>query len=307
MGAPARVGPCGPGRSCMLRGARRARRGGRGPPLTPDLVKALGEARYVYIQSERKGGEFGKPAEIWFFVDGGTRSTSAPGRRRGASSASRPAAPRRASRSGSPGGPSFEATGKLVKDPALEAKLMAAFAKKYPDGWATHADGFREGFRTGERVLVAYTPALTAAAPWTRAAPRSPVAPRWSPARAPGSAAASPARWRDSGPRVAVLDLNAETARAHRGGDHGAGRRGAGRAGRRARSRCGRPRARGDHGQLGPVDVLVNNAGGMFAATFLESAAQGLAGALARQPRVRPALHAAGRAAAGRRRDGRAA
>jgi hypothetical protein len=40
--------------------------------LTPELEKALGEARYIYIQSERKGGEFGKPAEIWFFVDGGT-------------------------------------------------------------------------------------------------------------------------------------------------------------------------------------------------------------------------------------------
>jgi hypothetical protein len=45
-----------------------------------------------------------------------------------------------------------------MRDPAIEAKLMEAFAKKYPDGWPKHADGFREGFRTGERVLVAYSP-----------------------------------------------------------------------------------------------------------------------------------------------------
>ena len=125
--------------------------------LTPDLAKALSEARYVYIQSERKGGEFSKPAEIWFFVDGGvvyvgTRPTSWRVKRIKAGR------PRAHIAIGSPQGPSFEATGKLVKDPALEAKLMAAFAKKYPEGWATHADNFRDGFRSGDRVLVAYTP-----------------------------------------------------------------------------------------------------------------------------------------------------
>jgi hypothetical protein len=125
--------------------------------LSPDLVKALGEARYVYIQSERKGGEFGKPAEIWFFVDGGTVYV---GTRPSSWRVKRIKAGRPKARIavGSPSGPSFEATGKLVKDPALEQKLMAAFAKKYPEGWATHAESFREGFRTGERVLVAYNP-----------------------------------------------------------------------------------------------------------------------------------------------------
>jgi len=125
--------------------------------LTPDLAKALSEARYVYIQSERKGGAFSKPAEIWFFVDGGvvyvgTRPTSWRVKRIKAGR------PRARIAIGSPQGPSFEATGKLVKDAAVEAKLMAAFAKKYPDGWATHADNFRDGFRSGDRVLVAYTP-----------------------------------------------------------------------------------------------------------------------------------------------------
>lgn len=131
--------------------------GGSAAKLTPPLEHALADARYVYIQSERKGGEFGKPAEIWFFVDGGTVYVG-----------TRPASwrvkrikagrPRARIAIGSPQGQSFEATGKVVKDPAIEARLMEAFAKKYPEGWPRHADSFREGFRTGERVLVAYTP-----------------------------------------------------------------------------------------------------------------------------------------------------
>jgi hypothetical protein len=55
-------------------------------------------------------------------------------------------------------GPTFEATGALVRDTALEQRLMDDFARKYPEGWSRHAESFREGFKTGERVLVRYTP-----------------------------------------------------------------------------------------------------------------------------------------------------
>jgi hypothetical protein len=55
-------------------------------------------------------------------------------------------------------GPAFEATGAVAHDPALEEKMMAAYAKKYPDGWKKFESNFRQGFKTGERVLVAYTP-----------------------------------------------------------------------------------------------------------------------------------------------------
>jgi hypothetical protein len=125
--------------------------------LTPALEKALADARYIYIQSERKGGELGKPAEIWFFVDGGTVYV---GTRPGSWRVKRIKAgrPRARIAVGSPHGPSFEATGKVVKDPAIEAKLMESFATKYPEGWPRHAESFRDGFRSGERVLVAYTP-----------------------------------------------------------------------------------------------------------------------------------------------------
>ncbi|HWP65356.1 MAG TPA: hypothetical protein VNO26_05530 [Candidatus Limnocylindria bacterium] len=125
--------------------------------FTPEQEKQLAEATYVYIQSERKSGEWSTPAEIWFFVDGGklyvgTRPQSWRVRRiRAGRTKARIAI-------GSRSGPTFEATGEVVRDPAIEAKLMKAFAAKYPEGWARHEASFREGFKTGERVLVAYTP-----------------------------------------------------------------------------------------------------------------------------------------------------
>jgi hypothetical protein len=125
--------------------------------LTPELAKALADSQYVYIQSERKSGDFGKASEIWFFVDGGkvfvgTRPSSWRVKRiKAGHTRARIAV-------GSPQGPSFEATGEIVKDPKIEEKLMRAYAKKYPDGWPGHADNFRNGFRSGDRVLVSYTP-----------------------------------------------------------------------------------------------------------------------------------------------------
>jgi hypothetical protein len=125
--------------------------------LSPDLDRALRESTYVYIQSERKSGEFGKPAEIWFFYDGksvvvGTRPTSWRVRRiQGGRTKARIAV-------GKADGPHFEATGAIAKDAALEQRMMEEFARKYPEGWKRFADSFRDGFKTGERVLVRYTP-----------------------------------------------------------------------------------------------------------------------------------------------------
>ena len=125
--------------------------------LTPELTHQLADAKYVYIQSERKSGEWSRPAEIWFFTDGGklyvgTRPTSWRVRRiRAGRTKARIAV-------GSPQGPTFEATGAVVRDPAVEARLLAAYAKKYPEGWAKFEQSFRDGFQSGERVLVQYTP-----------------------------------------------------------------------------------------------------------------------------------------------------
>jgi hypothetical protein len=125
--------------------------------FTAEQEKQLADATYVYIQSERKSGEWSTPAEIWFFVDGGTLYV---GTRPGSWRVKRIAAGRTKARIaiGKADGPAFEATGALVKDPAIQAKMMAAYAKKYPEGWKKFEQAFRDGFKTGERVLVAYTP-----------------------------------------------------------------------------------------------------------------------------------------------------
>ena len=125
--------------------------------LAPEVTRALEESKYVYVQSERKTGELGKAAEIWFHYEGsavyvGTRPSSWRVRRIKAGR------PRARIAVGKVDGPAFEATGALVRDTALEQRLMDDFARKYPEGWSRHAESFREGFKTGERVLVRYTP-----------------------------------------------------------------------------------------------------------------------------------------------------
>jgi hypothetical protein len=124
----------------------------------PDGVREqLDTATYVYVQSERKSGELGAPAEIWFHVEGdavwvGTRPASWRVRRIQAGRTRARVAV------GSRSGPAFDATAAVVDDPAVAGRLMDAFAKKYPAGWKNHEQGFRDGFKTGERVLVRYTP-----------------------------------------------------------------------------------------------------------------------------------------------------
>jgi hypothetical protein len=125
--------------------------------VSPDVDRALHDAKYVYIQSERKSGQLGKAAEIWFYYDGkavyvGTPPTSWRVRRIKAGRKKAHIAVGKAD------GPAFDATGEVVKDAASEQKMMEEYARKYPEGWARFADKFREGFKSGERVLVRYTP-----------------------------------------------------------------------------------------------------------------------------------------------------
>jgi hypothetical protein len=125
--------------------------------LKPEAEKALREATFVYVQSERKTGEWSKPAEIWFHFEAGkvyvaTRPTSWRVRRIGWKRAKARVA------IGKPDGPAFEGRAELVKDSALEDRLMADYAKKYPDGWVKFEKAFRDGFKSGDRVVVRYTP-----------------------------------------------------------------------------------------------------------------------------------------------------
>jgi len=125
--------------------------------LSTDLERALRESQYVYIQSERQSGAFGKPAEIWFMYDGGAVLVGTP---QTAWRVKRIRAGRKRARIavGKADGPAFDATGELVKDPAVEQRLLDEFGRKYPEGWKRFADRFREGFKTGDRVIVRYAP-----------------------------------------------------------------------------------------------------------------------------------------------------
>jgi hypothetical protein len=125
--------------------------------LSPELDRALRDGKYVYIRSERKSGQLGKPAEIWFYYDGkavyvGTPPTTWRVKRIKAGHRKARIAVGKAD------GPAFDAAGELVKDTAAEQRMMEEYARKYPEGWSRFAEKFRDGFKTGERVLVRYTP-----------------------------------------------------------------------------------------------------------------------------------------------------
>jgi hypothetical protein len=125
--------------------------------LSPDIDQALKDAKFVYIQSERKSGDFGKAAEIWFFFENGsvyvgTRPTSWRVKRIKAGHTKARIAV------GKVDGPTFDATGSLSTDGTIQQHLLDAYAKKYPERWEDFESGFRDGFKSGERVLVKYTP-----------------------------------------------------------------------------------------------------------------------------------------------------
>lgn len=125
--------------------------------LSPEQLKLLGEAKFVYIQSTRKDGTLSKPAEIWFAVmDGALWVGSSPESWR--AKRIRWGRPQAKIAIGSTSGPSFRATGSFVKDPALYGKFCDQLAAKYPEKWSRWEQSFRDGLKSGERVLIKYTP-----------------------------------------------------------------------------------------------------------------------------------------------------
>lgn len=137
--------------------------------LGADVEHALATAAYVYVATERKTGDFGRPAEIWFMWDDGAVWVASPPT---SWRAKRIRAGRAKARIavGRPDGPSFPAEGAFVRDPAAYDKLCATFARKYPDGWPKYAASFRNGLRDGSRVLMRYRPTGAAARPGPPAA-----------------------------------------------------------------------------------------------------------------------------------------
>ena len=126
--------------------------------LSAEMKQALDSSKYVYIQSERKSGDFGSKAEIWFFEHDGAVWVGTP---LSTHRVKRIQAGRTKAKIwiGSRDGQSFEATGSLVKDEAVNEIMFKTFAEKYPDGWPQYEEGFRSGFADGSRTLVRYDPA----------------------------------------------------------------------------------------------------------------------------------------------------
>ena len=125
--------------------------------LSADMRQALDSSKYVYIQSERKSGELGAKAEIWFFHHDGAVWVGTPV---STHRVKRIQAGRTAAKIwiGSQDGPAFDATGSLVKDESVNELMYKTFAQKYADGWSSYEDRFRSGFADGSRTLVRYDP-----------------------------------------------------------------------------------------------------------------------------------------------------
>ena len=125
--------------------------------LSPEQEKALDSSKYVYIQSARKDGSFGKAAEIWFMYHNNAVWVASPvttyrvKRIQAGQTKAKVAI-------GKPDGPSFSATGSIVKDPEANKALFETFAKKYGNDWSSYEKNFREGLTDGSRALIKYEP-----------------------------------------------------------------------------------------------------------------------------------------------------
>jgi hypothetical protein len=125
--------------------------------LAPEIEKGLRDSKYVYVATERKAGGYGSPAEIWYlWHDGAVYVASPPTTWR----AKRIKAGRTGAKIhvGKADGPSFDATGKIVDEPAVHDVMFKTFAEKYADRWAGYEKRFRDGLKDGSRVLIKYTP-----------------------------------------------------------------------------------------------------------------------------------------------------
>jgi hypothetical protein len=126
-------------------------------PLSAEQQKTLDSSKYVYIQSERKDGQFGKAAEIWFFSHNGAVWVCSPNT---AHRVKRIQAGKTKAKIaiGKPDGPSFNAKGSVVKDAEVNKVMFESFAKKYADGWSSYEKNFRDGIADGSRTLIKYEP-----------------------------------------------------------------------------------------------------------------------------------------------------
>jgi len=137
--------------------------------LSEAAMKALQTSPLVYISPLlADGSESQCHAEVWYFSDAGSVVivTAADGWKARAIRRGRHRARvwvgdfGRASLSFGRyrKAPNFVARAEILSDRALFDRLMGAFGKRYPEGWAKWAPRFEKGFGDGSRVMIRYSP-----------------------------------------------------------------------------------------------------------------------------------------------------
>lgn len=140
--------------------------------LAEDTLRALETSPYVYVSPLRSdGSESTCHGEVWYaWLDG--RAVIITARDRWKAQALTRGLDRARLWVGDYGrwkrlgivnddfrqGPSFTARAERITDPAVLDALLVAYERKYPDEIGEWRDRFREGFASGERVLIGYTP-----------------------------------------------------------------------------------------------------------------------------------------------------
>ena len=148
-------------------------RSARAGELPSATAKALESSPYVYISPLKSdGGESHCHGEVWYgWLDGKAVITTSTGTWKARAMAGGLDRARiwvgdygRWKKLGVPTqgfkkGPQFDARAAKIDDPAVLDRLMLSFRKKYPAEIGKWEPKMREGFKTGERVLIGYSPA----------------------------------------------------------------------------------------------------------------------------------------------------
>ena len=134
------------------------------------IQDALARSPLVYISPLKSDGNESRcHGEIWFVTEGDDVLVVTPPERWRAACVSQGLdrariwvgdfGPWKRSKGAFRDAPSYLAKASLEADPSAHARALAAFGKKYPDGWGEWGPRFTRGLASGERVLVRYTQA----------------------------------------------------------------------------------------------------------------------------------------------------
>ncbi len=130
---------------------------------------AMEQSKLVYVSPLLADGrESSCHGEVWYFVDGGdvVLATASDGWKARALASGRDRARLwfgdfdryRGDRALIAAAPSVDASVSLDAAPGVFERLLAAFGKRYSDEWGKWEPRFREGRKSGQRVVIRYRP-----------------------------------------------------------------------------------------------------------------------------------------------------